>query len=61
MFIYLGKGDSLSATPSQVIDSPLPGRTAFGFTLRSGADIDSNGYPGTFRRYAADRSIRTNR
>ncbi|XP_072224113.1 integrin alpha-IIb isoform X2 [Leuresthes tenuis] len=58
VFIYLGKSDGLSATPSQVIDSPLPGRTAFGFTLRSGADIDSNGYPDLLvGAWAADRAF----
>ncbi|XP_040917919.1 integrin alpha-IIb isoform X2 [Toxotes jaculatrix] len=46
VFIYLGNSNGLSATPSQVIDSPLPSsRAAFGFTLRGGADIDGNGYP----------------
>ncbi|KAM3863747.1 integrin alpha-IIb-like [Diretmus argenteus] len=46
VFVYLGKSDGLSATPSQVIDSPLPSsRAAFGFTLRGGADVDGNGYP----------------
>ncbi|KAM4531041.1 integrin alpha-IIb [Odontesthes bonariensis] len=58
VFIYLGKSDGLSATPSQVIDSPLSGRTAFGFTLRSGADIDSNGYPDLLvGAWAADRAF----
>lgn len=47
VFVYLGNKNGLSTTPSQVIDSPLPSsRTAFGFTLRGGADIDGNGYPG---------------
>uniref|UniRef100_A0A4W6EXP5 Uncharacterized protein n=1 Tax=Lates calcarifer TaxID=8187 RepID=A0A4W6EXP5_LATCA len=46
VFIYLGNSNGLSATPFQVIDSPLPcSRTAFGFTLRGRADIDGNGYP----------------
>ncbi|XP_042371387.1 integrin alpha-IIb-like, partial [Plectropomus leopardus] len=46
VFIYLGNSDGLSATPSQVIDSPLPSsRTAFGFSLRAGTDVDGNGYP----------------
>ncbi|XP_029944730.1 integrin alpha-IIb [Salarias fasciatus] len=46
VLIYLGNVKGLSATPSQVIDSPSPSaRTAFGFTLRSGSDIDGNGYP----------------
>lgn len=47
VFIYMGNSNGLSATPSQVIDSPLSSsRTAFGFTLRGGADVDGNGYPG---------------
>ncbi|XP_028268067.1 integrin alpha-IIb isoform X2 [Parambassis ranga] len=59
VFIYLGNSNGLSVTPSQVIDSPLPGsRTAFGFTLRSGADIDANGYPDLLvGAWAADRAF----
>ncbi|MEQ2280477.1 hypothetical protein AMECASPLE_020335, partial [Ameca splendens] len=46
VFIYLGNSNGLSAMPSQVIDSPLPSRrSAFGFSLRSGVDLDGNGYP----------------
>ncbi|XP_043956298.1 integrin alpha-IIb isoform X2 [Gambusia affinis] len=46
VFIYLGNSNGLSATPSQIINSPLPGsRSAFGFSLRSGVDLDGNGYP----------------
>ncbi|KAM9744856.1 integrin alpha-IIb [Menidia menidia] len=57
VFVYLGGSGGLSATPSQVIGCPLPGsRTAFGFTLRSGVDIDSNGYPDLLvGAWAADR------
>ncbi|XP_022625427.1 integrin alpha-IIb-like isoform X3 [Seriola dumerili] len=59
VFIYLGNRNGLSATPSQVIDSPLPSsRTAFGFTLRGGADIDKNGYPDLLvGAWAADRAF----
>ncbi|XP_039980117.1 integrin alpha-IIb [Xiphias gladius] len=59
VFIYLGNSNGLSATPSQVIDSPLPSsRTAFGFTLRGGADIDGNGYPDLLvGAWAADRAF----
>lgn len=46
VFIYLGKESGLSPMPTQVIDSPQPGRTAFGFALRGGVDIDGNGFPG---------------
>lgn len=50
MFIYLGNSNGLSATPSQIINSPLlSSRSAFGFSLRSGVDLDGNGYPGMFR------------
>lgn len=50
MFIYLGNRNGLSAIPSQVIESPLlSSGSAFGFSLRSGGDLDGNGYPGMFR------------
>ncbi|KAE8277737.1 Integrin alpha-IIb GPalpha IIb [Larimichthys crocea] len=59
VFIYLGNSNGLSAIPSQVIDSPLPSsRTAFGFTLRGGTDIDGNGYPDLLvGAWAADRAL----
>ncbi|XP_071319798.1 integrin alpha-IIb [Trachinotus anak] len=59
VFIYLGNSNGLSAMPSQVIDSPLPSsRTAFGFTLRGGADIDGNGYPDLLvGAWAAERAF----
>ncbi|XP_070704517.1 integrin alpha-IIb [Pempheris klunzingeri] len=59
VFIYLGNSNGLSARPSQVIDSPLPSsRTAFGFTLRGGADVDGNGYPDLLvGAWAADRAF----
>ncbi|XP_018516918.1 integrin alpha-IIb isoform X2 [Lates calcarifer] len=59
VFIYLGNSNGLSATPFQVIDSPLPcSRTAFGFTLRGRADIDGNGYPDLLvGAWAADRAF----
>lgn len=60
VFIYLGKESGLSATPSQVIDSWLPGsRGAFGFALRGGVDIDGNGYPGALIR-CVDPSVISN-
>lgn len=48
VFIYLGKEGGLSATPTQVIDSPQANgdKAAFGFALRGGVDIDGNGFPG---------------
>ncbi|XP_008414711.1 integrin alpha-IIb isoform X1 [Poecilia reticulata] len=46
VFIYLGNSNGLSAVPSQIINSPLfSSRSAFGFSLRSGVDLDGNGYP----------------
>ncbi|XP_061587945.1 integrin alpha-IIb [Cololabis saira] len=58
VFIYLGNSNGLSATPSQVIDSPLPSRSAFGFALRSGTDIDGNGYPDLLvGAWGADRAF----
>ncbi|KAI3359457.1 hypothetical protein L3Q82_013764, partial [Scortum barcoo] len=59
VFIYQGNSNGLSALPSQVIDSPLPhSRTAFGFTLRGGADVDGNGYPDLLvGAWAADRAF----
>ncbi|XP_042249864.1 integrin alpha-IIb isoform X1 [Thunnus maccoyii] len=59
VFVYLGNKNGLSTTPSQVIDSPLPSsRTAFGFTLRGGADIDGNGYPDLLvGAWSADRAF----
>lgn len=58
VFVYRGGSAGLVATPSQVIDSPSGGRTAFGFTLRGGADVDGNGYPGERRLHLA-RSLIT--
>ncbi|XP_044038187.1 integrin alpha-IIb [Siniperca chuatsi] len=59
VFIYMGNSNGLSATPSQVIDSPLPrSRTAFGFTLRGGVDVDGNGYPDLLvGAWAADQAF----
>ncbi|KAM7387667.1 hypothetical protein PAMA_010011 [Pampus argenteus] len=59
VFIYMGNSNGLSATPSQVIDSPLPSsRTAFGFSLRGGTDIDQNGYPDLLvGAWSADRAF----
>eukprot|EP00064_Thunnus_orientalis_P022298 superscaffoldBa00007398_g22490 len=59
VFVYLGNKNGLSTMPSQVIDSPLPSsRTAFGFTLRGGADVDGNGYPDLLvGAWSADRAF----
>ncbi|KAM9392849.1 integrin alpha-IIb isoform 2-T2 [Pholidichthys leucotaenia] len=59
VFIYLGNSNGLSAMPAQVIDSPLPSsRTAFGFALRSGVDLDENGYPDLLvGAWAADQAF----
>nr|XP_046272008.1 integrin alpha-IIb isoform X2 [Scatophagus argus] len=59
VFIYLGNSNGLSATPSQVIGSPVPtSRMAFGFTLRGGTDVDGNGYPDLLiGAWAADQAF----
>ncbi|KAM4717724.1 integrin alpha-IIb [Anableps anableps] len=59
VFIYLGNSNGLSATPSQVINSPLlSSRSAFGFSLRSGVDLDENGYPDLLvGAWGADRAF----
>ncbi|OCT60024.1 integrin subunit alpha 2b S homeolog isoform X1 [Xenopus laevis] len=43
--IYRGSTAGLSPQPSQILDSPLPPPSQFGFALRGGTDIDNNGYP----------------
>ncbi|XP_049416848.1 integrin alpha-IIb isoform X1 [Epinephelus fuscoguttatus] len=59
VFIYLGNSNGLSATPSQVIVSQSSSsRTAFGFSLRGGTDVDGNGYPDLLvGAWAADRAF----
>ncbi|XP_004621085.2 integrin alpha-IIb [Sorex araneus] len=45
VLVYLGGSEGLSSRPSQVLDSPFPTGSAFGFSLRGAVDIDDNGYP----------------
>ncbi|KAL2764887.1 integrin alpha-IIb preproprotein, partial [Daubentonia madagascariensis] len=45
VLVFLGQSEGLSSHPSQVLDSPFPAGSGFGFSLRGGVDIDDNGYP----------------
>uniref|UniRef100_A0A250YLW6 Integrin alpha-IIb n=1 Tax=Castor canadensis TaxID=51338 RepID=A0A250YLW6_CASCN len=45
VLVYLGQSEGLSSRPSQVLDSPFPTGSGFGFSLRGTVDIDDNGYP----------------
>ncbi|XP_048222306.1 integrin alpha-IIb isoform X2 [Perognathus longimembris pacificus] len=45
VLVFLGQSEGLSARPSQVLDSPFPTGSGFGFSLRGSIDIDDNGYP----------------
>ncbi|KAL1778648.1 integrin alpha-IIb [Sigmodon hispidus] len=45
VLVFLGQSEGLSPRPSQVLDSPFPTGSAFGFSLRGDVDIDDNGYP----------------
>ncbi|XP_008068058.1 integrin alpha-IIb [Carlito syrichta] len=45
VLVFLGQSEGLSSRPSQVLDSPLPGISGFGFSLRGAVDVDDNGYP----------------
>uniref|UniRef100_A0A8C3FNH0 Integrin alpha-2 domain-containing protein n=1 Tax=Chrysemys picta bellii TaxID=8478 RepID=A0A8C3FNH0_CHRPI len=47
VLIFRGYSEGLRTPASQVLESPFPGRAAFGFSVRGATDIDSNGYPGT--------------
>lgn len=46
VLVFLGQSEGLSSRPSQVLDSPFPAGSGFGFSLRGATDIDDNGYPG---------------
>ena len=46
VLVYLGQSEGLSSRPSQILDSPFPAGSGFGFSLRGATDIDDNGYPG---------------
>ncbi|KAM9112383.1 integrin alpha-IIb [Pangshura tecta] len=45
VLIFRGCSEGLRTPASQVLESPFPGRAAFGFSLRGASDIDANGYP----------------
>ncbi|XP_011523051.2 integrin alpha-IIb isoform X1 [Homo sapiens] len=45
VLVFLGQSEGLRSRPSQVLDSPFPTGSAFGFSLRGAVDIDDNGYP----------------
>lgn len=45
VLVYLGQSEGLNPSPSQVLDSPFPTGSGFGFSLRGATDIDDNGYP----------------
>ncbi|MBZ3887400.1 Integrin alpha-IIb [Sciurus carolinensis] len=45
VLIFLGQSEGLSSRPAQVLDSPFPTGSGFGFSLRGAVDIDDNGYP----------------
>ncbi|XP_077020275.1 integrin alpha-IIb [Tamandua tetradactyla] len=45
VLVFRGQSEGLSSFPSQVLDSPFPTGSGFGFSLRGATDIDDNGYP----------------
>ncbi|XP_032313256.1 integrin alpha-IIb isoform X3 [Camelus ferus] len=45
VLVFLGQSEGLNSHPSQVLDSPFPTVSGFGFSLRGATDIDDNGYP----------------
>ncbi|XP_049717148.1 integrin alpha-IIb [Elephas maximus indicus] len=45
VLVFRGQSEGLSSRPSQVLDSPFPKGSGFGFSLRGATDIDDNGYP----------------
>ncbi|XP_021082838.1 integrin alpha-IIb isoform X3 [Mesocricetus auratus] len=45
VLVFLGRSEGLTPRPSQVLDSPFPRGSGFGFSLRGVVDIDDNGYP----------------
>ncbi|XP_052613996.1 integrin alpha-IIb [Peromyscus californicus insignis] len=45
VLVFLGQSEGLSPRPSQVLDSPFPTGSGFGFSLRGAVDVDDNGYP----------------
>ncbi|XP_007953458.1 integrin alpha-IIb [Orycteropus afer afer] len=45
VLVFQGQSEGLSSRPSQVLESPFPKGSGFGFSLRGATDIDDNGYP----------------
>ncbi|XP_053944665.1 integrin alpha-IIb isoform X2 [Cuculus canorus] len=45
VFIFRGQSEGLMPVPTQRLNSPFPGPSAFGFALRGATDLDGNGYP----------------
>nr|XP_033774507.1 integrin alpha-IIb isoform X2 [Geotrypetes seraphini] len=45
VYIYGGQSSGLTVHPTQVLESPFPGHSAFGFSLKGTTDVDENGYP----------------
>ncbi|XP_062030824.1 integrin alpha-IIb [Lepus europaeus] len=58
VLVYLGQSEGLNPHPSQVLDSPFPAGSGFGFCLRGATDIDDNGYPDLLvGAYGADKVV----
>ncbi|KAM5213001.1 integrin alpha-IIb isoform 1-T1 [Hipposideros larvatus] len=56
VLVFLGQREGLTSRPSQVLDSPFPTGSGFGFSLRGATDIDDNGYPDLLvGAYGADK------
>ncbi|KAF4012681.1 hypothetical protein G4228_003986 [Cervus hanglu yarkandensis] len=55
VLVYLGQSEGLNPSPSQVLDSPFPTGSGFGFSLRGATDIDDNGYPDLKAELQLDR------
>lgn len=59
VLVFLGQSEGLSPRPSQVLDSPFPTGSGFGFSLRGAVDVDDNGYPGVLHPASQDRPLST--
>lgn len=55
VLVFLGQSEGLRPQPSQVLDSPFPTGSAFGFSLRGTLDVDDNGYPGAHGLHPASQ------
>ncbi|XP_030077680.1 integrin alpha-IIb isoform X2 [Microcaecilia unicolor] len=45
VYIYGGQSSGLTVKATQVLESPFPAHSAFGFSLKGTTDVDENGYP----------------